>query len=60
MLMVSLYQSRKNVARLWNNLSCTPLGIINLLEEYDISIKNKDITLIALSNIVGKPLGMMC
>lgn len=38
---------------------CTPLGIINLLEEYDISIKNKDITLIGTSNIVGKPLGMM-
>ncbi|AVN58777.1 bifunctional 5,10-methylenetetrahydrofolate dehydrogenase/5,10-methenyltetrahydrofolate cyclohydrolase [Mesoplasma florum] len=38
---------------------CTPLGIINLLEEYNISVKNKDITLIGTSNIVGKPLGMM-
>ncbi|ASZ08925.1 bifunctional 5,10-methylene-tetrahydrofolate dehydrogenase/5,10-methylene-tetrahydrofolate cyclohydrolase [Mesoplasma chauliocola] len=38
---------------------CTPLGIINLLEEYKISVKNKDITLIGTSNIVGKPLGMM-
>ncbi|AVN64222.1 MULTISPECIES: bifunctional 5,10-methylenetetrahydrofolate dehydrogenase/5,10-methenyltetrahydrofolate cyclohydrolase [Mesoplasma] len=38
---------------------CTPLGIINLLEEYNINVKNKDITLIGTSNIVGKPLGMM-
>ncbi|ATZ17773.1 bifunctional 5,10-methylenetetrahydrofolate dehydrogenase/5,10-methenyltetrahydrofolate cyclohydrolase [Mesoplasma melaleucae] len=38
---------------------CTPLGIINLLEEYNIAIKHKDITLIGTSNIVGKPLGMM-
>ncbi|ATZ20695.1 bifunctional 5,10-methylenetetrahydrofolate dehydrogenase/5,10-methenyltetrahydrofolate cyclohydrolase [Mesoplasma coleopterae] len=38
---------------------CTPLGIINLLEEYNININNKDITLIGTSNIVGKPLGMM-
>ncbi|ATZ21377.1 bifunctional 5,10-methylenetetrahydrofolate dehydrogenase/5,10-methenyltetrahydrofolate cyclohydrolase [Mesoplasma tabanidae] len=38
---------------------CTPLGIINLLEEFSIDVKNKDITLIGTSNIVGKPLGMM-
>ncbi|AXK50807.1 bifunctional 5,10-methylenetetrahydrofolate dehydrogenase/5,10-methenyltetrahydrofolate cyclohydrolase [Spiroplasma alleghenense] len=39
---------------------CTPLGIIKLLEEYEIDLKGKNITIVGTSNIVGKPLiGMM-
>jgi methylenetetrahydrofolate dehydrogenase (NADP+) / methenyltetrahydrofolate cyclohydrolase len=37
----------------------TPLGIIRLLEEYNINIKSKDIVIIGKSNIVGKPLAFM-
>ncbi|WP_338972572.1 bifunctional 5,10-methylenetetrahydrofolate dehydrogenase/5,10-methenyltetrahydrofolate cyclohydrolase [Spiroplasma endosymbiont of Panorpa germanica] len=39
---------------------CTPLGIIKLLEEYDINLKGQKVTVVGTSNIVGKPLiGMM-
>jgi len=37
-------------------VSCTPLGIIKLLEEYNIEIEGKHIVIIGRSNIVGKPL----
>ena len=35
---------------------CTPLGIVTLLERYNIPLKGKNITIIGRSNIVGKPL----
>ena len=38
---------------------CTPLGIIKLLEEYEISIEGKNIVVIGRSNIVGKPIALM-
>ena len=38
---------------------CTPLGIIKLLEEYNIEIEGKNVVIIGRSNIVGKPLGLM-
>ena len=39
---------------------CTPLGIIKLLEYYDINIKGKNACVIGYSNIVGKPMvGML-
>lgn len=37
-------------------ISCTPYGIIKLLEEYQISIEGKNVVIIGRSNIVGKPL----
>lgn len=37
-------------------VSCTPRGIITLLEYYDVELKGKDVTLINRSNLVGKPL----
>nr|WP_303662026.1 bifunctional 5,10-methylenetetrahydrofolate dehydrogenase/5,10-methenyltetrahydrofolate cyclohydrolase [Williamsoniiplasma luminosum] len=37
----------------------TPLGIITLLNAYDVEIKGKNITVIGTSNIVGKPLSVM-
>lgn len=40
-------------------VSCTPYGIIKLLEEYGIEIEGKDAVVIGRSNIVGKPM-MQC
>jgi len=38
---------------------CTPLGVIKMLEHYDIPIKGKDVVVVGHSNIVGKPLSTM-
>ena len=35
---------------------CTPLGIIKILEEYNIEIQGKNAVVIGRSNIVGKPM----
>jgi methylenetetrahydrofolate dehydrogenase (NADP+)/methenyltetrahydrofolate cyclohydrolase len=35
---------------------CTPLGIIKLLDYYNINIKSKRVVILGRSNIVGKPL----
>lgn len=40
-------------------VSCTPYGIIKLLEEYGIQIEGKDAVVVGRSNIVGKPM-MQC
>ena len=40
-------------------LSCTPYGIMQLLEEYKIEISGKDAVIIGRSNIVGKPMALM-
>ena len=40
-------------------LSCTPYGIMQLLEEYKIEIAGKDAVIIGRSNIVGKPIALM-
>lgn len=37
-------------------ISCTPYGIIRLLEEYDIEFEGKKAVVIGRSNIVGKPM----
>lgn len=37
---------------------CTPLGIINLLNHYDLAIKGKHAVVVGVSNIVGRPLGL--
>lgn len=36
-------------------ISCTPFGIIKMLEEYNIPIEGKNAVIIGRSNIVGKP-----
>lgn len=38
---------------------CTPLGIMKLLEEYEIDIDGKNVVIVGRSNIVGKPLALM-
>lgn len=37
-------------------ISCTPFGVIRMLEEYNIPIEGKRAVIIGRSNIVGKPL----
>ena len=37
-------------------ISCTPYGVIKMLEEYGIEIEGKNAVVIGRSNIVGKPL----
>jgi len=41
-------------------LPCTPYGIMQLFKFYNIEIKGKTIVIIGNSNIVGKPLALMC
>ena len=49
-----------NVGKLCLNqdtfVSCTPFGIVKLLDKYDIDLTGKKVTIIGRSNIVGKPL----
>lgn len=40
-------------------MPCTPLGIIKMLERYDIDIAGKNAVVIGRSNIVGKPIAAM-
>lgn len=52
-----------NVGRLVTNLDgfvpCTPLGVMELLKEYDIDVKGKNCVVIGASNIVGKPMASL-
>jgi len=52
-----------NVGRLVTNLDgfvpCTPLGVMKLLEEYDIDVKGKNCVVVGASNIVGKPMASL-
>ncbi len=40
-------------------ISCTPYGVIKLLEYYDIPLKGKHAVVIGRSNLVGKPLAQL-
>ena len=40
-------------------LPCTPRGIMELLDEYEVPIKGKRAVVIGRSNIVGKPVAML-
>ena len=52
-----------NSGRLMNGqkgfVPCTPLGIMKLLEAYEISLEGKHAVIIGRSNIVGKPMAML-
>ena len=37
-------------------IPCTPMGIIDLLDHYNIPIEGKNVVIIGRSNLVGKPL----
>lgn len=38
---------------------CTPLGVIRMLEHYNIDLKGKEAVVVGHSNVVGKPLATM-
>lgn len=50
----------KNIGKLTSNtpglISCTPLGIIELLNRYNVKISKKHVVIVGRSNLVGKPL----
>ncbi len=52
-----------NVGRLVSGLDgfvpCTPLGVMRLLEEYNIDVKGKNCCVVGASNIVGKPMASL-
>ncbi|WP_334091379.1 tetrahydrofolate dehydrogenase/cyclohydrolase catalytic domain-containing protein, partial [Helicobacter typhlonius] len=52
-----------NVGRLSAGLDgfvpATPLGVMNLLKAYDIELSGKDVVIVGMSNIVGKPLASL-
>ncbi|MDT8339391.1 MAG: bifunctional methylenetetrahydrofolate dehydrogenase/methenyltetrahydrofolate cyclohydrolase FolD [Sulfurimonas sp.] len=52
-----------NVGRLTTGLDgfvpCTPLGVMELLNEYNIDVKGKNCVVIGASNIVGKPMASL-
>ena len=37
-------------------VSCTPLGVITMLEYYNVDLKGKNVCIVGRSNLVGKPL----
>ncbi len=39
--------------------SCTPKGMIRLLEEYDLPIRGQEVVIVNRTNVIGKPLAMM-
>ncbi len=41
------------------NYPCTPMGVMTLLEEYNIPVESKKVLVIGRSNIVGRPMAMM-
>lgn len=40
-------------------ISCTPLGILKILQHYNIDIAGKECVVVGRSNIVGKPMAML-
>ena len=52
-----------NVGRMVSNLesfvACTPLGVMKMLEEYEIELQGKDVVVVGASNIVGKPMASL-
>ena len=41
-------------------ISCTPYGVMKMLEEYNIDLNGKHVVILGRSNIVGKPLIKCC
>jgi methylenetetrahydrofolate dehydrogenase (NADP+)/methenyltetrahydrofolate cyclohydrolase len=39
---------------------CTPLAVIKIIDHENIELKGKNVTIVNHSNIVGKPLAMLC
>lgn len=41
-------------------IPCTPRGVLNLLQEYNIDLEGKNVCIVGYSDIVGKPLSALC
>ena len=39
--------------------SCTPAGVIELLDHYEIGLEGKEVVVVGRSNIVGKPVALL-
>ena len=39
--------------------SCTPYGVMELLDRYNISVSGKNVVVVGRSDLVGKPMGVM-
>ena len=39
--------------------SCTPSGIVELLDRYEIDVESKHVVIVGRSNLVGKPMAML-
>jgi len=52
-----------NVGRLVTGLegfvACTPLGVMQMFQEYNIDLEGKDVCVVGASNIVGKPMASL-
>lgn len=55
----NLYALMSNKTNLHSFISCTPKGILTLLQENQITIEGKQVVIIGRSMIVGKPLAML-
>lgn len=55
--------SAENVGKMWQGdydmASCTPMGVIELLDYYGIDVCGKNCVIIGRSNIVGKPMASL-
>jgi methylenetetrahydrofolate dehydrogenase (NADP+)/methenyltetrahydrofolate cyclohydrolase len=40
-------------------VACTPAGIVEMLDHYEVPVEGSDVAIIGRSNIVGKPLGAL-
>ncbi len=53
----------ENVGKLWLGkyafASCTPMGVVHLLDYYNIDVKGKNCVIVGRSNIVGKPMAAL-
>lgn len=52
-----------NVGKLWTGnavfLPCTPAGVMEMLQQYNIEVSGKNCVIVGRSNIVGKPLAAL-
>lgn len=55
--------SNLNAGKLFHDeealLSCTPYGVMRLLEEYNIQVAGKNVVVVGKSDLVGKPMAML-
>jgi methylenetetrahydrofolate dehydrogenase (NADP+)/methenyltetrahydrofolate cyclohydrolase len=55
----NLYAVMSNTIEANTFVSCTPKGILTLMQESDISVSGKNVVIVGRSMIVGKPLAML-